>query len=173
MRNRKRYTTQTITKRVDHEAGRHRTTRASAEPAICEICGDVYADRRWSKPDPESSSKKHPHFRPAKIVICPACKRERDGIPSGYLHLEGEFLSEHRDEIERLIDNEAARASEDNPLARIMRWERDDAGRLMVLTTTEHLALRLGRALKKAFDGKVRNDFSHENKLAHIWWKRD
>jgi hypothetical protein len=33
----------------------------------------------------------------------------------------------------------------------------------MVLTTTEHLALRLGRALKKAFDGKVRNDFLHEN----------
>ncbi len=173
MRSQKRYTTQTITKHVDHEAGSHRTPRASTEPAVCKICGDVYADRRWSKPDAERASKKHPHFRPAKRIICPACKRVRDGVPSGYLHLEGEFLSDHRDEIERLIHNEADRASEDNPLARIMKWERDDKRRLTLMTTTEHLAQRLGRAVKNAFKGKVRYDFSHENKLAHVWWRRD
>ncbi len=173
MRSQKRYTTQTIKKRVDHEAGRHHTQRAPAEPAVCKTCGDVYADRRWSKPDPKRDSKKHPHFRPAKRVICPACKRMRDLIPSGYLHLEGDFLSEHRDEIERLIHNEADRASIDNPLARIMKWERVAKGRITILTTTEHLAQRLGHAINKAFNGKVRYDFSHENKLAHVWWSRN
>jgi len=44
---------------------------------------------------------------------------------------------------------------------------------MTVRTTTEHLAQRLGHALEKAFHGEVRYDFSHENKLAHVWWRRD
>jgi hypothetical protein len=173
MRGQKRHTNQTYTKRVDHEAGRHRTKRAMPEPAVCEVCGDVYADRRWSKPDPARHSAKHPNFRPATPVVCPACQRQRDDAPSGYLHLDGGFLADHKEEIERLIHNEAERASEDNPLARLMKWEKDKKGRLTVATTTEHLAQRLGRALEKAYDGKVRYDFSHENKLAHVYWRRD
>jgi hypothetical protein len=173
MRNDKHYTNQTITKRVDHEAGRHRTRRAAAEPMVCEICGNVYADRRWAKPDPERQDEKHQHFRPAQMTVCPACLAERDGAPSGYVHLDGAFLKSHREEIERLMRNEAARAEEDNPLARIIGWEKDRRGRVTVTTTTEHLAQRLGHALEKAFDGEVRYDFSHENKLAHVYWRRD
>ncbi len=172
MRSKKPYTNETFTKRVDHEAGRHRPTRALPEPAVCKVCGDVYANRRWSKPDPDRVGDKHPHFRPATEVVCPGCTRERSGVPSGYVHLEGAFLLRHQEEIERLVNNEAARAAEDNPLARIMNWERDDKGRLTVTTTTEHLAQRLGHAIEKAFDGEVRYDFSHENKLAHVWWQR-
>jgi len=44
---------------------------------------------------------------------------------------------------------------------------------VLLSTTTEHLAIRLGRALEKAFDGRVLYGFSHENKLAHVWWHRD
>jgi hypothetical protein len=46
----KRYTDEAWTKRVDREAGRHRTRRAPAEPLVCEVCGDVYSDRRWTIP---------------------------------------------------------------------------------------------------------------------------
>ena len=173
MRSQKRYTNQTFTKRVDHEAGSHHPARAIPEPAVCSVCGDVYADQRWSKPDAERQSEKHLKFRPANIVTCPACIQERDGVPSGFVHLDGAFLSMHRDEIKRLLQTEAERTAEDNPLARIMEWGKDEKGRLMISTTTEHLAQRLGHALKKAYDGEVRYDFSHENKLAHVWWHRD
>lgn len=173
MRSNKDYTNETWTKRVDHEAGRHRPLRAMAEPAVCKVCGDVYTDRRWSKPDAERQSVKHPHFRPAHTTVCPACRRQRDGAPSGYLHLEGAFLTAHYDEIERLLRNEAERTAEDNPTARIMDWEKDKKGRLTITTTTEHLVQRLGHALEKAFSGEVRYDFSHENKLAHVYWHRD
>ncbi|NBO65264.1 MAG: ATPase, partial [Acidobacteria bacterium] len=61
----------------------------------------------------------------------------------------------------------------DNPLGRIMALERDEDGDIIVQTTTEHLAQRLGHALEKAYDGEIRYDFSHENKLAHVWWRRD
>jgi hypothetical protein len=173
MRINKRYTNQTFTKRVDHEAGRHRTWRALAEPAVCADCGDVYADRRWSKPDAARKSAKHPRWRLGQTVICPACERQRDGVPSGHVHLAGAFLTSHRDDIERLLRNEARRAAEGNPLARIMSWGKDEQGRLTVTTTTEHLAQRLGRALEKAYKGEVRYAFSHENKLAHVYWQRE
>lgn len=173
MRSPKKHTNQTYTKRVDHEAGSHQQPKAMAEPAFCQVCGNVYADRRWSKPDANRQSDKHPHFRPAQAVICPACKREADKIPSGYVHLSGAFLLAHFDEITRLLHNEAERAAEDNPLARIMESKQEATGRLTVTTTTEHLAQRLGHALEKAYDGEVRYDFSHENKLAHVYWQRD
>jgi hypothetical protein len=72
----------------------------------------------------------------------------------------------------RLLKNEADRAAADNPLGKIMSCETGDTG-LNVTTTTEHLAERLGQALEKAYGGNVRYDFSHENKLARVYWNRD
>ncbi len=169
----KKYTNEAWTKRVDHEAGRHRTPRAPKEPAVCEVCGDVYADRRWRQSDAERKETKHLHYRPPIMTICPACWRQREGVPSGFVHLDGAYLEAHREEVERLLRNEAERAAEDNPMARIMNWGLDERGRLTLSTTTEHLAQRLGHALEKAFSGRVRYDFSHENKLAHVYWHRD
>jgi hypothetical protein len=171
----KKYTNEAFTKRVDHEAGRHRTRRAADESQICEVCGDVYAERRWSRPDKVKGKqkpttldfdkrewvaiaegheeKKHSPMQPPKMVVCPACQRQRDGVPSGFVHLDGAYLNAHLEEIKQLIEREAERAAEDNPLARIMRWEKDEQGRLSLATTTEHLAQRFGHALEKAFKG--------------------
>jgi hypothetical protein len=173
MRSHKRYTNATFTKRVDHQAGQH---RGAAEPAVCEGCGAVYADRRWTRPKPAAAARadnKHPHFRPAQMVICLACQQLRDKVPGGYVYLDGAFLAFHREEIERLLRNEAERAAKSNPLARVMDWSESNGHQLTVATTTEHLAQRLGHALEKAFSGEVRYDFSHENKLARIYWRRD
>lgn len=173
MKTTKRYTNQTFTHRVDHEAGGHRGEAAMPEPAVCEHCGNVYADRRWSLPKGEVTGEKHHHFRPVNVVICPACQAEKAGIAAGYVHLSGGFLTVHQNEIEQLLRNETDRAMVDNPLGRIMALERDEDGDIIVQTTTEHLAQRLGHALEKAYDGEIRYDFSHENKLAHVWWRRD
>ena len=72
------------------------------------------------------------------------------------------------------MTNDSGRAAEDNPLAQILEL-RDDPrmNDVLVTTTTEHLAIRLGGALQKAFDGQVRYGFSHENKLTRVWWHRD
>jgi hypothetical protein len=71
------------------------------------------------------------------------------------------------------LSNEAERAAEDNPLARILQWKPGNGHKLTVTTTTEHLAQRLGEALNKAFGGSVKYDFSHENKLARVTWQRE
>jgi hypothetical protein len=173
VRSNKRYTNATFTKRVDHEAGRHRTRRAPRESQICQVCGARYADRRWLASTVRGKSNKHKHWRTTLAVVCPACQRQREGIPSGYLYLEGTFLQAHHEEVRRLLNNEAERTAEDNPLARIMGWASEKSGRAVVTTTTQHLAQRLGHALEKAFSGQVRYDFSHENLLARVWWRRD
>ena len=173
MRSNKRYTNTTFTKRVDHEAGRHHTRRAAKEPTVCASCGAVYANRRWTAADTKVGTREPKHWRPARITTCPACEQAHGGVPGGYVYLEVAFFVAHRDEIERLLRNEAERVAQDNPLARIMRWRDKGEGKLTLSTTTEHLAQRLGHTLEKAFDGKVDYDFSHENKLARVTWRRD
>lgn len=172
MRSNKQFTNTTFTKRVDHEAGRHRPTRASKEPAICTVCSAVYVNRRWTSPDSNSTEAKQKHWRLSQMTICPACTQASTGEPRGFVYLDGSFVSTHQEDIENLLLNEAGRAAEDNALARILDWKRGDGHRLTVTTTTEHLAQRLGHALQKAFDGEVQYDFSHENKLARVSWKR-
>lgn len=171
MRSHKRFTNTTFTKRVDHEAGRHRGKRAAKEPAVCGLCGALYFKRRWIAAGSEHGAELE-HFRPAKLTTCPACLQIQGGAPSGYVYVEGPFFIAHRDEVENLLRNEADRAAKDNPLGRIMLWQPSGDGKLTISTTTEHLAVRLGHALEKAFDGKVDYVFSHENKLARVSWKR-
>lgn len=172
MRSTKQYTNQTFTKRVDHEGGSHRESAGLPEPTVCMECGAVYVNRRWSLNGPAIDVPKKGHWHPAKEVTCPACFQVKNGIPGGYLTIGGDFLSKHRDEIDRLLINEAQKAREDNPLSRIMSHV-DIGSRILLETTTEHLAQRLGRALEKAYDGEVSYEFSHENKVARVTWRRE
>jgi hypothetical protein len=107
------------------------------------------------------------------MTVCPACKQAADGEPRGFLYLDGAFFDEHRKDIESLILNEAKRAGEDNPLARILHLKERNGHKLTVTTTTEHLAQRLGHAVEKAFGGAVHYSFSHENKVARVSWERE
>ncbi len=170
---RRKYSNATFTKRVDHEGGRHRPSRAISEPAVCKECGAVYANRRWTAASSTSTKSQHEHLGPAQIMLCPACKQQRTGEPRGFVFLDGDFFSSHREEIEQLLRNEAKRAAEVNPLARAMKFKRGEGHKLTVSTTTEHLAQRLGHAVEKAFGGSVHYNFSHENKLARVNWRRD
>lgn len=170
MRGRKRYNNATFTKRVDHDAGRHRGARAMTEPAVCQECKAVYINRRWqSASQPVSVQQKNPS---ARSIVCPACFQMRSGTPRGFVYLDGSFYVTHQKEIEKLLRNEAARAEAVNPLARIMNFTRGKDHQLTISTTTEHLAQRLGHALEKAFAGQTHYDFSHENKLARVKWER-
>lgn len=171
MRSPKPYTNEAFTKRVDHEAGRHRPSRSSAEPKRCTGCGAVYVRRRW-RPAGTPAPLPVRGIAAPDPTICPACRMIADGRFSGEVRLQGSFVAAHRSEIERLISNEAERAGADNPLARIIVWL-DEPKYVAVRTTTEHLAQRLGEALHGAFHGRVHYGFSHENKFAHVTWHRD
>ena len=171
MRSNKPFTT-SFTKRVDHEGGRHRTIRAMSEPAVCKRCGAFYANRRWTA-QTSVTNKKHRYRRPVNVTVCPACKQASNHEPHGFVYLDGAFFVGHRQEIKNLLLNEAKRAGEDNPLARILELKEGDRHKFTVTTTTEHLAQRLGHAVEKAFGGEVQYNFSHENKIARVSWQRE
>ena len=83
------------------------------------------------------------------MTVCPACKQAADGEPRGFVYVDGAFLIGHREQIEKLLLNEAKRAGEDNPLARILELKEHDGHELTVLTTTEHLAQRWAMRWKR------------------------
>lgn len=170
MRTSKRWTNVTFTRRVDRAAGRRRADAALAGRPVCAGCGAVNLKRRWVRGTLATQNAHGPAGN--GHTLCPACRLEHEGRFAGEVRVTGTFLSGHRAEIEQLVRNEARRAADDNPLARIVRLDRLKNG-LRVRTSTEHLAQRIGHALHKAMRGNVVYRFSHENKFAHVLWSRD
>ena len=57
-----------------------------------------------------------------------------------------------------------------NPLEQIMRMDAADGG-WRVETTTEKLAQRLGRSIKKAKGGTLAYKWGHNNKFVRVVWE--
>jgi hypothetical protein len=172
MHSAKRYSNVNITKRVDHDGGLHRESRAVREPAVCPQCAAVLSSRRWTRARDVRESRAE-RTVPVREVICPACRKTNARQPEGIVTLEGRFVAAHLQEIENLLRNEAERAAYVNPLARVIDWGLAKGERLVVSTTTPHLAQRFGHALRKAFGGAVEFTYSHENKLTRVVWRRE
>ena len=113
--------------------------------------------------------------RPRRTGHWPRSCRDRllNGFPAGYLHVDGIFLLSHRDELERFLRDEGDGAAVADPRSRIVAWDSTDSQRLTVATATEFLALELGRALERAFQGEARSGLSSSGKYIRVWWHRD
>ena len=133
----------------------------------CSGCGAFHYRRHWTLTPPGGfSSQIHSH-----LVFCPACRKIQDRFPGGELTLRG-VEAENRGEIVRILRNEESRAREKNPLERIMRMDAANGG-WRIETTTEKLAQRLGRSVRKARGGKLQYKWGHNNKFARVVWCRD
>ena len=86
--------------------------------------------------------------------------------------ISGVFAANHEQEIVNLINHENGLAMKINPLERIMDIERSEEG-MVVYTTNEKLAQKIGRALKKAYDGHVEYKWPEDRKLVRVNWRRD
>lgn len=140
------------------------------ENTVCKQCGAVHTADRWYLKGEVPVDKV---FRPvAQKTICPACRKQADRFPGGVLTLTGSFLSHHMEEILNLIRNESSKAQSDNPLERIMDMQ-TDGDEMVVTTTNEKLAQRIGRAIHKAYSGKIDYQFGEDNKQARVNWHRE
>lgn len=143
---------------------------ASRRISVCEGCRAVNMNKRWyAEGDVDVNALRNPE---AAKSICPACLKMRDNFPGGIVTLKGNFVLPHKKELMRLIKNEEERARGLNPLERVMSVKEDGHGSLVISTTNEKLAQRLGRAVKKAFHGAVAYHWSHDNKLVRVDWER-
>jgi NMD protein affecting ribosome stability and mRNA decay len=140
------------------------------EPTICPVCGLIYHDKRWI--DDSEISKKYSEDVKVSRQKCPACRKIEDHYPMGLVSLSGAFLEEHKEDILNLVRNEEKRGQNKNPLERIMNIEEVPDG-LEIETTTESLALRIGRIMNRAYSGEIHYKFSDGEKLVRILWHRD
>lgn len=108
----------------------------------------------------------------APETMCPACRKQRDHVPGGVLKLTGAFIADHKEEILNLIHNQSDKAQAVNPLERIMDMQ-SSGNEMMITTTNEKLAQRIGRALHKAYSGTVEYQFGEDTKQARVNWSRE
>ena len=144
--------------------------RGGSAEAVCGSCRAVYRNKRWYA-EPGALGKAAA-ARISAQTVCPACLKIRDAFPGGIVTLKGDFVLAHKEDIMNLVRNEEQRARGFNPLERIMALREDGYGSMVVTTTNEKLAQRLGRALKKAFRGEVSYNWSHDDKLVRVEWVR-
>jgi NMD protein affecting ribosome stability and mRNA decay len=139
------------------------------EVAVCTECHALYHRRHWFfDEDAYLRETMQPETR---IVLCPACQKIRDRYAEGQVTLQpSPFLSSHKDEILRLIRNEEERAKGHNPLGRIVEITEPD-GSIVVTTTNEKLAQRIGRTLKSTCQGQTTYQWS-ESKFLSVTWQR-
>lgn len=134
-----------------------------AEPAACPQCHAVFHEGRWqwTAVPPEAAE-----------VECPACRREREHFPAGYVKVEGRFFQAHRAEIMALIKHRAERARDEHPMQRVMGID-DDGERIVVRTTETHLARAIGDALHDAYKGELEFHYEKGQELLRVQWKRE
>lgn len=135
-----------------------------AEPTRCPKCGAVYQGGRWQW-DIDAGSGAHEQ-------LCSACHRIVDNYPAGEVGLSGSFLAAHKDEIIALARHLESTEKAEHPLNRIIAVS--DSGTAALITTTDvHLPVRIGKAIRRAYEGELTIHFDESGYFARVTWNRE
>jgi NMD protein affecting ribosome stability and mRNA decay len=156
-------------KNVDRTRDPYISRKGPHEVGVCPDCHAISRKKRWYLDETEYASLARSG---AVLRRCPACRKIADGFPSGVVTLHGGFLRTHRDEILTIVRNEERRARGTNPLERIMAIREGDES-VEILTTDEKLAQRIGREIRKAYQGTVSFKWSEDANLVRVNWSRE
>jgi len=156
-------------KNVDRTNDPYIPRKGTPDTGICPDCHAISRKKRWYVDEEEYLVLARSG---AALRRCPACRKIADGMPSGVVNLRGGFLRTHREEILKIARNEERRARGINPLERIMEIREAGDG-VELLTTDEKLAQRIGREIRKAYQGSVSYKWSEDANLLRVIWGRD
>jgi hypothetical protein len=102
-------------------------------------------------------------------TFCAACRRINDNLPAGVVTLYGIFGRHQIDEIVRLARHQEDTEKREHPLNRIIGIDEEDEA--IVITTTDiRLPRRIGAAVKRAFRGKLEEDFDDAGHFVRVTW---
>ncbi len=139
------------------------------EFAVCGGCQAFYHDKRWYPAGDESVSAGSGALR--HEVTCPACQRMRDNNPAGVVTFSGDYLVAHENAILNAIRNVEEKSRAKNPLSRIMGIGQEGNG-LIVRTTDERLAEKLGKEIYRAHSGDLTFQWSKQESFVRVNWHR-
>src|SRR5216684_124150 len=134
---------------------------------IFEPCGAVYVHKTWRRGRRMAGEL----LETASFAVCPACKEQKtSGLCYGKVLISGAYAN--GDAIVRRIENVAKRAAYTQPERRIVSrgWE---GKTLEVLTTSQKLAHRIARELKKAFGGRSTYAWSDRDGTLSATWRKE
>jgi hypothetical protein len=140
----------------------YRAGRKPAGPAACPDCGAVHDKGRWKWADAPAG---------ARALRCPACRRTAERAPAGLVSLSGGFFAAHRDEVLARARNCERMEMAEHPLERIIAIRRG-AAETRIETTSVHLAHLIGRALRRAFKGRLAQSYHPDDNLLRVRWSR-
>ncbi len=134
------------------------------DPSVCEKCNVLFRNGvfEWSRTIPPNATR----------MVCPACRRIEDKFEGGLVVLEGNFLLTHKQDIINIITNTEKAEQAARPLERIISMT-DNGTRIEIHTTYEHIARRIGEAVRKAYKGELTVQYPEGEKYARVFWKRE
>ncbi len=136
---------------------------------LCRYCHAVYDGKGWipfKKMDPKMIDQLH-------ASVCPACHETMSHLSDGVLHIQGAGVKAHLTDITNLIKKMGKEAEGRNILDRVERVDQDRNG-LMVYTTINQLAVKIGKAVASAYKGgKLEIKWSREDKPVEVYWTYD
>ena len=137
----------------------------------CPRCGAVYDGHRWI-PEPDAELKRALAKKAREKQLCPGDLRRSKRQVEGIVTLKGAFMKSHRDDIANLVNRVAREGRRRNVSARIFEVVEDD-GDIIIETTDEHLAERMGKEVEKAFKGNLQIKWQEKDTFARVVWQRD
>lgn len=146
-----------------------RTAPLPEAPAICTRCHSyletdhwLYGERRYR----ELQAQPDVHE-----MLCPGCKRVERRLYEGEVIVRHQWDAVSKQEVLNLIHNEEARIRVANPAARIALLE-DRGDELYILTTTQFLAERIGKELRKSYHGQLSSTPLPHERFTRVRWER-
>lgn len=147
-----------------HTAGRKRQPGGTL---ICPRCRAISTHKRWFLNEPLYERLREESTM--RLVLCPGCQRIERREYEGEVHLRGPLLKEIQPQVMGLIAHLENQARQANPISRVASVE--DCGReILIYTTTNSLAERIGRALHRAFKGQLRFQRLPGEHYSRICW---
>lgn len=138
---------------------------------ICPNCGAIWDGDRWV-PEPDKVLLEEFSKRERVTELCPGDLRIQKRQVEGVVTLKGGFLASHIDEIKNLVGRVARDGRRRNVAARVLRTAEED-GAMVIETTDEHLAERMGKEVEKAFKGELEIKWQKKSTFARVTWRRD
>ncbi|MBI5115172.1 hypothetical protein HZA56_01740 [Candidatus Poribacteria bacterium] len=117
---------------------------------VCSECNAVFDGRKWrSTPETDRHG-----VAVLEKTLCTACKRMRDKVVLGTVHLDGEVIASRSGEILRMIRHEEEIERARNHTSRIL--DIHSSGQKMTIRTVNSLlAIHIAKQFKQAFKGRI------------------
>jgi len=139
-------------------------------PAICSRCHSYLETDHWRYDEHRYLQLKG--RSDIHVMLCPGCSRVEKRLYEGEVLVKHDWSNVDKQEVLNLIHHEEARARATNPTARIALME-DRGDELYILTTTQFLAVRIGKELHKAYRGTLKVTPLPRERFSRVRWARE